>query len=462
MAASASTTVYVSNLQPSWTATNGGGVYSAYIPPPYTPATYVSPGNTAVYDGREAGIIKAGLTIDPDGHYWDEGLFGFQPAVTINVLAAGVLTYDVQTQYGENPVWMTIEIDTGEEGNRNDNTVYQHVPTTNPAGWHTVDAAAGLWQKWNNNQGDVSGNPLISLGTVAAAHTGLDVVRAYLRLGMGDSYHGIAGNGTVAWVDTATIGPMMYDFVVANTSSNVTGTLVTLTSIAVTPASPPTLHVVTADTQQFTATGTYSDLSTLNITSLVTWDSSIPAVASIIAGPSASGGLATGLASGTTNITASLSGKTSPAVALTVEGSPNSLTLNVPPNLPLGNFSPAAWSKSHWGASSLSGTVTMTTGTNGSSTAWTVNATGAAYMTSTVPAPTQLTDPLLISPGDGPWSCADGTSPGNVQGIPYSGKYTVSGSASASFDLWAAQYIEPGDVAGNYGDMLTFTVGFTP
>ena len=77
---------------------------------------------------------------------------------------------------------MTIEIDTGIVGDRSDNTTYQHVPTTNPAGWHTVDAGAGLWQKWNNAAGDVTGNPLISLSDVATAHTSvLDVVRAYLR-----------------------------------------------------------------------------------------------------------------------------------------------------------------------------------------------------------------------------------------------------------------------------------------
>ena len=46
----------------------------------------------------------------------------------------------------------------------------------------------------------------MSLSDVAAAHTGLNVVRAYLRLGMGDSYHGSAGLGTVAWVDKATLG----------------------------------------------------------------------------------------------------------------------------------------------------------------------------------------------------------------------------------------------------------------
>jgi hypothetical protein len=218
--------VLVYKLQPDWLAPGGGGVFSAYIGPPSY--GFVSPGTTAVYDGRAAGIIKAGLDVDPTtGVHKDEGLFGFKPTVTIDALALMPLTYDVQNQYGENSVWMTIEIDTGTVGNRSDNTTYEHVPTTNPAAWHTVNAGAGQWRKWNNNQGDVTGNPLISLTDVAVAHAGRDVVRAYLRLGMGDSYHGSAGLGTVAWVDKATVGGVEYDFVV--TSS---------TTVEVTPADP--------------------------------------------------------------------------------------------------------------------------------------------------------------------------------------------------------------------------------
>jgi hypothetical protein len=209
----ATSTVYVYNLQPSWTAQFGGGVFSAYIGPP--DYNYVSPGKTAVYDGRQAGIIKAGLAVDPTyGDYEDEGLFAFKPTVTIDQLAGMALNYDVVTQYGENPVWMTIEIDTGVVGDRADNTTYQFVPPTNPAGWHTVNAGAGLWQKWNNDWGDVSGNPLISLSDVAALYPGCNVVRDYLRLGMGNTYHGTAGMGTVAWVDTVTIGTVTYDFAV--------------------------------------------------------------------------------------------------------------------------------------------------------------------------------------------------------------------------------------------------------
>ena len=85
----------------------------------------------------------------------------------------------------------------------------------------------------------------------------------------------------------------------------------TLISIAVEPASPADLAI--GATQQFTATGTYSDGSTADITSQVTWVSSDTGVATIDAA-----GLATGVAAGTTDITASLSGVTSPAVTLTV------------------------------------------------------------------------------------------------------------------------------------------------
>jgi hypothetical protein len=212
--------VNVARLEPSWTAPGGGGVYSGYAGPPAY--TLVSPGSTAVYDGREAGIIQAGLATDPDdGHYWDDGIFGFMPTVTIDEFAARTLTYDVVNQYGENPVWMTIIIDTdGSPGKTPGDLQYQFVPTTNPTGWHTVDAAMGRWQLMDAN-GNGTG-PLMLLSGVARAHTGLNVVRAYLRLGMGDSYHGIDGLGTVAWVDKATLGGVTYDFVVDTMPPDVT------------------------------------------------------------------------------------------------------------------------------------------------------------------------------------------------------------------------------------------------
>ena len=209
--AQAETLVNVYNLQPDFSAIGGGGVYSAYYgPPAHDP---VSPGSTAIFDGREAGIIKAGQGPNPGPANWDEGLFAFKPTVTINEFASDTLTYDVETEAGVNPVWMTIEIDTGVLDDRSDNTTYQFVPPTNPAGWNIFNAGDGLWQKWNNNEGDTTGNPLISLGDVAAAHAGLNVIRTYLRLGMGDTYYN-GGTGTTAWVDKASLGGVIYDFAV--------------------------------------------------------------------------------------------------------------------------------------------------------------------------------------------------------------------------------------------------------
>ena len=100
------------------------------------------------------------------------------------------------------------------------------------------------------------------------------------------------------------------------TSPAVTLTVITsvsnLTSIAVTPGFPVALGV--GATQQFSAIGTYTDGTTADVTSDVTWTSSNPAVAIIFAN-----GSATGEASGTTNVTATLSGVTSPSVKLTVK-----------------------------------------------------------------------------------------------------------------------------------------------
>jgi len=93
-----------------------------------------------------------------------------------------------------------------------------------------------------------------------------------------------------------------------------TSTFVTLASIAVTPANP---GIAWGGTQQFTATGTYSDSTTQDITTSVTWSSSNTDVATI-SNTSGSNGLAASLASGASNITANLNGITSNTAQLTV------------------------------------------------------------------------------------------------------------------------------------------------
>ena len=84
-----------------------------------------------------------------------------------------------------------------------------------------------------------------------------------------------------------------------NTSSPSTTSI--LISINVEPNSPA--HLGVNFIQQFTAIGTYSDGSTADITSQVTWASTAVNVATISVF-----GVATGLAAGTTDITASMSG----------------------------------------------------------------------------------------------------------------------------------------------------------
>jgi len=98
-------------------------------------------------------------------------------------------------------------------------------------------------------------------------------------------------------------------------------TSATLKSIAVTPGAP---SIAAGTSLRFTATGTYSDASTEDVSSAVAWASSKTSVATI----GASSGLATGVAAGTTSITASQGGAGSP-VAI-AEGSLNTVTDSIP------------------------------------------------------------------------------------------------------------------------------------
>lgn len=85
----------------------------------------------------------------------------------------------------------------------------------------------------------------------------------------------------------------------------------TLVSIAVTPNNS---SIALGATQQFTATGTYSDNTTQDLTSLVSWTSSNTSIAAI-----SNTGLATPVATGTIIITAT-SGAISGSATLTVPG----------------------------------------------------------------------------------------------------------------------------------------------
>jgi WD40 repeat protein len=101
------------------------------------------------------------------------------------------------------------------------------------------------------------------------------------------------------------------------------GSAPTLSSIAVTPASPT---ITTGNTPlQFTATGTYSNSSTQNLTSQVTWASSNTAIATVNVS-----GLATAIGVGSTTISAT-SGSVSANSILTINAAPLNITTTLLP-----------------------------------------------------------------------------------------------------------------------------------
>jgi Bacterial Ig-like domain (group 2)/Galactose oxidase, central domain len=112
-----------------------------------------------------------------------------------------------------------------------------------------------------------------------------------------------------------------------NQSATLTVNAPTLVSVAVTPESP---SILLGTSQQFTATGTYSDKSTQNITTSVTWASDTPKVATI-SNAAGSQGLATSVGAGTSTITATLGVVGSTVLTVTQSASTQTWTLHGPP-----------------------------------------------------------------------------------------------------------------------------------
>jgi len=151
----------------------------------------------------------------------------------------------------------------------------------------------------------------LATGTYSDGST-LNLTGSVIWSSMNASVATIAASGLAAGAGTGSTTIMA----VSGTITGMTGLTVTpavLSSLAVTPAN---ITLVVGNTQQFTATGTYTDGSTQNLTASVTWNSTNPAAATINAS-----GLATGVAAGSTIIQAtssSIGGST--ALTVTVNG----------------------------------------------------------------------------------------------------------------------------------------------
>jgi hypothetical protein len=112
-----------------------------------------------------------------------------------------------------------------------------------------------------------------------------------------------AGLATGRQFGSITIGAALGS---VNASTGLTVNKNPLVSIVVTPVNP---SISVGQTQQFTATGTYSDASTQDLTKSAHWSSSSSGVATINNGVSG-GGLASGQGVGTATMTATFQGIT--------------------------------------------------------------------------------------------------------------------------------------------------------
>jgi len=173
-------------------------------------------------------------------------------------------------------------------------TSIEVTPATASIAVATASIAAGTTQQFTaiGSFDDGSTQVLSSVAWSSSASTVATINSAGLATGVG------VGTATIS----ATSGS-----VTGTATLNVTGA--TLVSIAVTPASS---SMAVGTTKQFTATGTFSDSTTQDITASVLWSSSSAAVATIN-----NQGLVTSAATGTTTITATL-GSVSGSTGLTV------------------------------------------------------------------------------------------------------------------------------------------------
>ena len=141
-------------------------------------------------------------------------------------------------------------------------------------------------------------------------------------------------------------------------SATLTVTAATLSSIAVTPL---TASIPMGLTQRFVATGTYSDGTSVDISSLVTWSSGTLAVATIV-----SPGLATGRSVGTATITAALGGNSGSATLTVTAATLSSIVVTpLTASTPMGLTKPfvATGAYSDGTSVDISSTVTWSSGT---------------------------------------------------------------------------------------------------
>lgn len=180
----------------------------------------------------------------------------------------------------------------------------------------TASIAAGQTQQFNGTASTNSGQTITndnSAGTWSSSNTGVATVNA-------------SGLATAVGAGTATITATVQTGAgsVSGTAT-LTVTPAALASITVSPSAP---SVTAGQTQQFSATGVYTDSSQQALSS-ATWTSSNTSVATID-----NSGLATAVAAGTTTITATSNGISGTATLTVTAPAPTLVSIAVTPANP--------------------------------------------------------------------------------------------------------------------------------
>ena len=257
-------------------------------------------------------------------------------------------------------------------------------------------------------------------------------------------------------------------------STSVTVTAPPLTSITVSPA---TVTISAGTTSQLKAQGTYSDLSTADLTDSVTWSADTTTVASV-SNAAGTRGLVTALAKGTSNIVASLSGVTGTAT-VTVTAAPLvsiAVTPN-PLNLPLGLTLPLK-AVATYGDKTTQDVTTSATWTVGDNTIATVGNIGstAGQVTGVKVGSTTVTATLSGISGSATVTVANAkllslvvapatasVSAGKTQAFTATGKYDNSTSLDITTQVtWSSSNIavaQASNAAGSNGVVTSLTRG---
>jgi trimeric autotransporter adhesin len=229
------------------------------------------------------------------------GLFGISQADTAGALGPAILL----------SITVTPAVTTVTQGSTQQFTatgLYSDLSTknlTDTVTWATSSAATATVSNLHGSQGLATG-----VGTGLATITAADGL--------------VSGTGALTVTPTIPTDPTTTSTTTTTAPTDPIPTIpiptiptipATLVSITVTP---PVADVAAGAGEQFSATGTYSDLSTRDLTDSVTWSSSDGTTATISNAPG-SQGLATGVATGAVTITAAdTSALVSGVAALTV------------------------------------------------------------------------------------------------------------------------------------------------